>query len=92
MALEHLREHSVTFPNILDVSTEAHRVVFEDYQTGDRTAVPMSYLIGRDGVIIDRWYGFSDSDPQPYEALKKAGIDVRGEGPKPPAAETPDAR
>ena len=69
------------------MSTEALRVVFEDYQTGSRSAVPMSYVIGRDGVIIDGWYGFSEDDPRPYEALKKAGIDTKGEGARAPAAE-----
>lgn len=74
IALEHLRENSATFPNILDCSAEARRVVFEDYTKGEQSAVPMSYMIGRDGVIVDGWYGFSDVDPRPFRAMKKAGI------------------
>lgn len=81
----------MTFPNILDTSTEARRVVFEDYVIGSRSAVPMSYLIGRDGVIVDGWYGYSDEDTTPYEALKKAGIDTAGEGPSPSPAQGADA-
>ena len=49
-------------------------MVDEDYTKGEASAVPMSYMIGRDGVIVDGWYGYYEGDRTPFKALKKAGI------------------
>jgi hypothetical protein len=73
IALEMLRDNGVTFPNIIDSSDAATKVCFEQYQRDGRSAVPMSYLIGRDGRIVDAWYGYDEGEPKAIAALKKAG-------------------
>jgi peroxiredoxin len=43
------------------------------YETlGGMSAVPMTYLIGRDGKVVDSWYGYRKG--QTEEALKKLGL------------------
>jgi hypothetical protein len=73
IALEMLRENGVTFANIIDSSNAATKVCFQDYQRGSSTAVPMSYVIGRDGKIVDGWYGYHDGEPKAIAAFKKVG-------------------
>jgi peroxiredoxin len=36
------------------------------------SAVPMTYVIGRDGKVVDAWYGYEE-DRAP-KALKKLGL------------------
>jgi hypothetical protein len=73
IALEMLRDNKVTFPNIIDSSNAAVKVCFQDYQRYGRSAVPMSYVIGRDGKIVDGWYGYEEGEPRTIAAMKKVG-------------------
>jgi peroxiredoxin/outer membrane lipoprotein-sorting protein len=73
IALEMMRANGVTFPNILDSSDAAEKVCFQEYQRYGRSAVPMSYVIGRDGKILDAWYGYDKGEPRAVAALRKAG-------------------
>ncbi len=73
IALEMLRDNKVTFPNIIDASDAAQKVCFRDYQRYGRSAVPMSYVIGRDGKIVDSWYGYEEGEPRTIAAMKKVG-------------------
>jgi hypothetical protein len=73
IALEMLRDNKVTFPNIIDSSDAAINVCFRDYQRFGRSAVPMSYVIGRDGRIVDAWYGYEEGEPRTIAAMKKVG-------------------
>jgi hypothetical protein len=73
IALEMLRENDATFTNIIDSSEAALKTSFHDYQTKGASAVPMSYVIDRDGVIVDAWYGYDEGEPKAIAALKKAG-------------------
>jgi hypothetical protein len=73
IALEMLRDNKVTFPNILDTSDAAMKVCFQDYQRYGRSAVPMSYVIGPDGKIVDGWYGYEEGEPRTIAAMKKVG-------------------
>ena len=57
IALDFLRENSVTFPNIVDASELAVEIAFSDY---GMTGVPLNYLIGMDQNIIDAWYGYDE--------------------------------
>jgi peroxiredoxin len=61
----------VTFPNILDASDAGNRAVFQ-YETLGMSAVPMTYVIGRDGKVVDAWYGYEPARTQ--TALKKLGL------------------
>jgi hypothetical protein len=53
IALDYLKENKVTFPNVLDSSDAANRAVAQNETLGDMSAVPMTYLIGRDGKVVD---------------------------------------
>jgi hypothetical protein len=70
IALEMLGENGVTFPNILDSSDAATRVCFQQYQG---SAVPMNYIIDRDGKVVDAWYGGGREHPKAMIALQKLG-------------------
>ena len=56
-AVQFLRANGVTFPNILDTSEAARKVVYTQYQTLGMSAVPLEYIIDRDGNIAAGWYG-----------------------------------
>ncbi len=62
----------MTFPNILDSSTAANQAVAQYETLGGMSAVPMTYVIGRDGKIVDAWYGY-ERDRAP-KVLKKLGL------------------
>jgi len=70
IALEFLRDNSATFPNILDTSKTAVKVVFDSYKSG---GVPLNYIIDREGIIVDAWYGYEEGHKRAIEALEKAG-------------------
>jgi hypothetical protein len=70
IALDLLRENGVTFPNSIDDSKNAQQVSDKDYPLG---AWPTSYLIGRDGKVLDAWVGYDEGEPKAIAALQKAG-------------------
>ena len=73
IALEMLRDNKATFPNIIDSSDAAMKVCFQDYQRGSSSAVPMSYVIDRDGKIAAGWYGYEEDEPKAIAAFQKMG-------------------
>jgi hypothetical protein len=73
IALEMLRDNGVTFPNILDTSKRANKIYFDEYQSPGRSAVPMSYIIDKDGIVVDAWYDDQEGQPKAIEALQKTG-------------------
>lgn len=76
IALDFLRDNSATFPNILDTSGTAIKVVFGDYKkSGD----PLNYIIDREGKIVDAWYGYEEGHKRAFEALVKAGAKLEAE-------------
>ncbi len=65
IALDLLRENSVTYSNIVDASEAAWSVQQELYQPGTSgSAVPMNYIIDRYGKVADAWYGFDKKDEE----------------------------
>ncbi len=70
---EFLKQQEITFPNILDSSPAAQKINLETYQRG-LFAVPLNYIIDREGKIAYGWYGYEKDDPRPQEHLKKLGI------------------
>ena len=72
IALDYLKANDVTFPNILKASNAANRAVMQYETLGGMSAVPMTYVIGRDGKIVDAWYGYEEAHTQ--QALKKLGL------------------
>ncbi len=75
ITLELLEEHSVTYPNIVNVSEDARKIQHKQYNTlRGQAAVPLNYLIDRDGKVVDAWYGFNDGESI-LKALLKVGIE-----------------
>ncbi len=69
-----LKEHSVTYPNIVDASDEAKDVCYKQYQTmRGKSAVPLHYLIDKERKVVDAWYGFGGEELL-HQALLKAGL------------------
>jgi len=71
-AAKFLKDHGVTFPNIVDSSSEAQKVVYREYQTSGQSAVPLEYIIDRDGKIVMGWYGSGGTTGE--RAIEKLGI------------------
>jgi peroxiredoxin len=74
IAVEMLGENGVTFPNIIDSSDAAHKVCFQQYQGKWGSAVPMSYVIDREGKVVNAWYGYEEGHPKVKAFLEKMGI------------------
>jgi hypothetical protein len=73
IALEMLRDNGAKFPNIIDSSTAATKVCFQEYQGRYGSAVPMNYIIDREGKVMDAWYGGGRDHPRAVAAMRKAG-------------------
>ena len=72
IALEYLEENKVTFPIILDTSPAAWQAMAQYETLRGMSAVPMTYVIDRDGKVVDAWYGFESAKTE--QALKKLGL------------------
>jgi len=72
IALDYLKANHVTFPIILDSSPAARRAMAQYETLADLGADPMTYVIGRDGKIVDAWYGYESARTQ--AAVKKLGL------------------
>ena len=73
IALEMLHDNGATFPNIVDSSDAAIKVCFQQYQGRYGSAVPMNYIIDREGKVVVAWYGGGREHPQAMSALSKSG-------------------
>ena len=65
----------MTFPNILDASDAANRAVSQYETLGGMSAVPMTYVIGRDGKVVDAWYGYEEA--RAAESAQETGPVIR---------------
>lgn len=72
IALDYLKENKVTFPNVLDTSMSARQAMRQFETLSGMGAVPMTYVIGRDGKVAEAWYGYEKG--RAAEALKKMGL------------------
>ena len=72
IALEYLKENKVTFPIIVDTTAKAGQVMAQYETLGGMTAVPMTYLIDREGKVVEAWYGYQDGRAE--KALRKLGL------------------
>lgn len=72
IALDYLKQSQVTFPNVLDFSDAAGRAMMEYETLRGMSAVPLTYLIGRDGKVVENWYGYQEGRAE--KALKKLGF------------------
>jgi len=72
IALDYLKENGVTFPNVLDSSDVANRAARQYETLEGMSAVPFTYVINREGKVVDAWYGFEQSRTE--KALKALGL------------------
>jgi peroxiredoxin len=72
IALDYLEANHVTFPIILDSSPAARRAMAQYLALEDLGADPMTYVIGRDGKIVDGWFGYDQAETE--AAVKKLGL------------------
>jgi peroxiredoxin len=78
IAIDFMIENGVTYPNILDSSDEANRAIYQ-YETMGMSAVPMTYVIDKEGKIAEAWYGYGGSQQHGIDILKRLGIDTSTE-------------
>ncbi len=62
----------MTFPNVLDSSNAALQAMMQYETLGSMSAVPMTYVIGREGKVVEAWYGYEPDRTE--KALKKLGF------------------
>ena len=55
--MEYLKANRATFPTVLDSSEAANQAMMQ-YETLSMSAVPMTYVIDREGKVVDAWYGY----------------------------------
>jgi peroxiredoxin/outer membrane lipoprotein-sorting protein len=72
IALDFLRRHFVTFPNVVDDSQEAIKTGFFSY--GARAA-PVNYIVDREGKIAAAWLGYDHNSTQGIDVLAKLGLE-----------------
>ena len=68
----YMEENGFTFPNILDASPASWEVI-NKYETLGMTAVPLTYLIDREGKVVEAWYGYQEGRAE--MAIEKMGLD-----------------
>ena len=70
--MDYLKAKRVTFPNVLDTSETANRAMMQYETLGGMSAVPMTYLVDREGKVVEAWYGYETGRAE--KALKKLGL------------------
>lgn len=70
--MEYLKANRVTFPNVLDGSDAANRAMMQYETLTGMSAVPMTYLIDRDGKVVEAWYDYREGRAE--KLLKKVGL------------------
>jgi peroxiredoxin len=77
IATNFIRDNSVTFPNILDSSYATKKLIFDGYRNRSQIS-PLSYIIDRDGKVIDAWFGYEKGHKKAITILEKTGITIEG--------------
>ena len=66
---ELLKENNIAYPNIYTILKEAQLVQFEQYQKPGASAVPLNYVIDREGKVAMTWYGDDRKKERKIEKL-----------------------
>jgi peroxiredoxin len=72
IALDYLKANKVTFPNVLDSSEAANRAITQYETLTGMSAMPMTYLIDRQGKVVEAWYDYRQGEAE--KALQKLGF------------------
>jgi len=73
IATDLLERDGVEFPNGLDSSPEAGQAIRRFETLSGYSAVPMTYVIDREGKVIDAWY--ADKEGKAERILKSLELD-----------------
>ncbi len=73
IATDLLERDGVEFPNVLDSSPEAGQAIRKFETLSGYSAVPMTYVIDREGKVIDAWY--DDKEGKAEKILKSLELD-----------------
>ena len=69
-----LRGRSARLPSIIDNSPAAQEIYFNKYQTvKGMSAVPLNYVIDRNGQIVEGWYGFIKGEERGLRIIRALG-------------------
>ncbi|MFB0555512.1 MAG: M56 family metallopeptidase [Phycisphaerae bacterium] len=68
-ALDFIQKHSVTFPNVIDSSDAA--------QNYTMSRVMLSYIIDKEGKVVDCWDEYDKDHKRAIAALQKLGLKLR---------------
>jgi peroxiredoxin/outer membrane lipoprotein-sorting protein len=71
-----LRESAITFPTIVDPSAAADQVMAGYGNEAGR--VPLTYIVDRQGLVVDAWFGYEQGDSRLAAALERAGLESEG--------------
>ena len=75
IAVDLLEKDSVTYPNIVDSSAAATRVMHRGYRM---SGVPLNYIIDREGRVAAAWYGYRNAEhPGVKKVLTKLGLKLK---------------
>jgi len=78
IAKRYMSENALTFPNVLDSTNPAKKVMLRDYSNKTQT-VPLHYIIDPQGNVVDAWCAYEESHQRALAALKKAGLQIKKE-------------
>jgi peroxiredoxin len=78
IAQRYLSENALTFPNVLDSTDKAKKVMLRGYRNKTQT-VPLHYVIDSQGNVVDAWCGYKGSHERALAALTKAGLQIKKE-------------
>jgi peroxiredoxin len=67
-----LERNHVDFPNILDTSLKAQMTLMKYETQSGVSAVPMTYIIDREGKVMDAWYGYDKQKTK--NAIRKLNL------------------
>lgn len=72
LAGEFLRRAAIGYPNVADTSSAARDVFHRKYQTiRGQSAMPLNYLIDREGRVAAAWYGYKKGDSRGEKLLRR---------------------
>jgi peroxiredoxin/outer membrane lipoprotein-sorting protein len=75
LARRFLHEKGIGFPNVADTTAAAREVFQGKYQVaGAQSAVPLNYIIDRDGTVAGGWYGYRKGDGRGEKILRRLGV------------------
>jgi outer membrane lipoprotein-sorting protein/peroxiredoxin len=75
LATEFLRKQAIVFPNIADTTAAAREVFYGRYQTAKgQSALPLNYIIDREGKVAGGWYGYRKGDDRGEAILRRLGL------------------